>query len=130
VKLFQRLPRREVLVIAGAALAAFAVTLAIMGAGVRARSQRTQAEQRAESPRAQKPPVLSPEEMTLAAEDFLLPDLGVPPKEPAYIPYRPRLQRWNEQVAGAFWVPPRTIAADIIASINDRAMQQLFEKVP
>jgi hypothetical protein len=119
-----------VLVIAGAALAAFVITLAIMGAGARARSQRTQAVQREESSRAKKPPALAPEEMTLSAEDFLLPDLGVPAKEPAYVPYRPRLQRWNEQVAGAFWVPPRKIAADIVASINDRAMQRMFEKVP
>jgi hypothetical protein len=130
VKQFLRLPRREVLVIAGAAIVAFAVTLGIMGASVRARSLRARQEQSAEIARTRKQPMLAAEEMTLAPEDFLLPDLQLPVKEPAYIPYRPRLQRWNAQVAGAYWVAPRQIAIDIIAAINDQAMQRLLEKVP
>ena len=130
MKQFLRLPRREVLVVAGAAVVAFAITLGVMGAGVRAHSRGNQEAQRAEDARAQKPLALSAEEMTLSPEDFLLPDLHAPVKEQSYIPYRPRMQRWTAQVAGAYWVAPRQIALDIIASINDRAMQRLFEKVP
>jgi hypothetical protein len=130
VKQFPRLPRREVLLVAGAAVVAFAITLGIMGAGVRSRSRGTQDVQRAETAHAQKPPALKLEEMTLSPEDFLLPDLRPPLRESVYVPYRPRIQRWNAQVAGAYWVAPRQIAIDIIASINDQAMKRLFEKVP
>jgi hypothetical protein len=130
VKQFLRLPRREVLVIASAAIVAFAVTLGIMGASVRGRSLRAREEQRAEQARARRPPALAEEEMTLSPEDFLLPDLRAPQAEPVYVPYRPRVQRWNAQIAGAYWVAPRQIAIDIIAAINDQAMQRLLEKVP
>jgi hypothetical protein len=117
-------------VIAGVAIIAFAVTLGIMGARVRGRSFRAQEAQRAELARTQKQPALSSEEMTLAPEDFLLPDLRAPVQDLAYVPYRPRLQRWNAQVAGTYWVAPRQIAIDIIASINDQAMLRLVDKVP
>jgi hypothetical protein len=116
--------------IAGAAIVAFAVTLGIMGASVRGRSLRAREEQRAELARTRRQPALAAEEMTLSPEDFLLPDLKTTTPEPAYIPYRPHLRRWNAQMAGAYWISPRQIAVDIIASINDQAMQRLFEKVP
>ena len=130
MRLFQRLPRREVLIIAGAALVAFAVTLGIMGARVRTRADRVQQYQREETARAKKPPLLDPAEMTLAPEDFLLPEAPAPSRDTGYVPYRPRLVRWSPKAVSAYWVSPRQIAIDIIASINDQSMQRLFEKVP
>ena len=130
MKQFLRLPRREVLVIAGAAVLAFVITLAIMGAGAANRTRRIRAEQREEIARAQKPPALTAEELALTPEDFLLPDLQVPEQSFRYVPYRPQVQRWNAQMVRSYWIEPRQIAIDIIASINDQAMQQLFEKVP
>ena len=115
MKQFLRLPRREVLLVTGAAVVAFAITLGIMGASVRSRSRRTQEAQRTEAARSKKPPALSAEEMTPSPEDFLLPDLRPPLRESVYVPYRPRIQRWDAQVAGAYWVAPRQIAR--IASI-------------
>jgi hypothetical protein len=130
VRLFQRLPRREVLVIAGAALVAFAVTLGIMGARVKARSERVQQYQRQETVRKQKPPVLTPAETALSVDDFLLPESPAPAGGTGYVPYRPRLVRWSPQAVSAYWISPRQIAIDIIASINDQAVQRLLEKVP
>jgi hypothetical protein len=130
VKQFLRLPRREVLVIAGAAVLAFVITLAIMGAGAANRARRVRAEQREEMAHARKAPALTPEDLALAPEDFFLPDLRAPKQSFPYVPYRPRVQRWNAQMVRAYWIEPRQIAIDIIASINDQAMQRLFEKVP
>ena len=55
-------------------------------------------EQREEIARAQKPPALTAEELALTPEDFLLPDLRVPEQSFRYVPYRPRVQRWNAQM--------------------------------
>ena len=130
MRLFQRPPRREVLLIAGAAIVAFAVTLGILGARVRARSERVQQYQREETARSRKPPVLTPAEMTLSVDDFLLPQAPAPSRDTGFVPYRPRLVRWSPQAVSAYWIPPRQIAIDIIAAINDQAMQRLLEKVP
>jgi hypothetical protein len=130
VRLFQRLPRREVLVIAGAAIVAFAVTLGILGARVRGREDRVQQYQREEKARTQKPPVLTPAETTLSVDDFLLPESPAPSRGTGYVPYRPRLVRWSPQAVSAYWISPRQIAIDIIASINDQEVQRLLERVP
>jgi len=130
VRLFQRLPRREVLVIAGAAVVAFAVTLGILGAGVKGRADRAQQYQREETARNKKPPVLTPAETRLSADDFLLPESPAPARATGYVPFRPRMVRWSPQEVSAYWISPRKIAIDIIASINDQAMQRLLEKVP
>jgi hypothetical protein len=119
-----------VLAIAGAAVLAFVITLAIMGAGAAGRARRIQAERREEMTATQKRPVLSAEERALAPEDFFLPDLPVAEKSYHYVPYRPRVQRWNAPMVGSYWIEPRQIATDIVASINGQAMQRLFEKVP
>jgi len=130
VKQFLRLPRREVLIVAGAALLSFVITLSIVASGARGRLRSAEEAQRAEKGRAQKPPALSSEELSLTADDFLLPKLTPLGTSPTYTPFRPRLPRWSRHMVAAYWISPREIALEIIASINDANMQRLFEKVP
>ena len=130
MKQFLRLPRREVLMVAGVALLSFVITLAIVASSARGRVRRAEAAQRAELSRALKPPALSAEELSLTADDFLLPDLAPLEKTPTYTPFRPRLPQWSRQMVAAWWISPREIALEFIASVNDANMQRLFEKVP
>jgi hypothetical protein len=130
VKQFLRLPRREVLFVAGAALLSFVITLAIVASGTRGRLRNAEAAQRAEIARTRKAPALSSEELSLAAEDFLLPGLKTLDTSPTYTPFRPRLPRWSRQMVAAWWISPREIALEIVASINDTNMERLLEKVP
>jgi len=130
VKQFLRLPRREVIIVAGAALLSFVITLSIVASGARGRLRSAEAAQRAEIARMQEPPALSAEELSLTADDFLLPELTTLETSPTYTPFRPRLQRWSRQMVAAYWISPREIALEIIASINDANMQRLLEKVP
>ena len=130
MKQFLRLPRREVLIVAGAALLSFVITLSIVASGARGRQRSAEAAQRAELARGQKPPALSTEELLLTADDFLLPELRTLETSLTYTPFRPQLPRWSKQMVAAWWISPREIALEIIASINDANMQRLFEKVP
>ena len=130
MKQFLRLPRREVIIVAGAALLSFVITLSIVASGARGRLRSAEEAQRAEKGRAQKPPALSSEELSLTADDFLLPKLTPLGTSPTYTPFRPRLPRWSRHMVAAYWISPREIALEIIASINDANMQRLFEKVP
>ncbi len=126
---FRRLPRPEILIIAGAGLAAFVITLTVLavrtGADVRARAAALIREQEA----ARGGPALSAQELALSPDDFLLPDRPAP-REPAYVPWRPRTPVWTREMIDRYWLPPRQIATDILGSVNDQSMQRLFEKVP
>jgi len=125
-----RLPRREILIIAGLAVVAFVITLSVLASQTAAdtRSRATAALQ--ELQKAQKAPPLTSEELALAPEDFLLPSTAVEPRVQGYVPWRPRTSRWTKEMVDAYWVPPRQVAAEIVATINDQAMERLFEKVP
>jgi hypothetical protein len=130
VKPFIRLPRTEILIIAGAALVAFVITLAVVTSGSGARAGRAAAEAAAERLQNKKPPALSAEELALSPEDFMLPSMEPVERSLEYVPFRPRLQRWSPALVDRFWIAPRDIATEIVGSINDQNMQQLFQKVP
>lgn len=129
MKQFPRLPRREVLIIAGASVLAFIVTLAVMSSSGGARTRRLVAEERQALERTQKPPALAPEELALTPEDFLLPLPQSPEKTPHYVPFRPQLKRWSAEAVGKYWIPPRQITLELLQAANDQNMRRLFEKV-
>ncbi len=124
-----RLPRREILFIAGASVLAFIITLSVVSSSGGARTRRLVADERKALEQAQKPPALSSEELTLAPEDFLLPLPQSPERTPHYVPFRPRPMRWSGEMVGRYWIPPRQITLDLLQAANDRNMRRLFEKV-
>jgi type II secretory pathway pseudopilin PulG len=133
LKQLLRLPRAEVLAVAGAAVLALVISLAVIvsaaeGRARRAAAQAAQAAQ--EAARTKKKPVLTMEELALGAEDFILPPLDRPEKKLEYMPFRPRLKRWSAELAAKYWVAPRDVAAEVVRAINDRRMQRLFQDVP
>ena len=130
LKQLLRLPRAEVLAVAGAALLAFVITLAIVASAAAGRSRRAAAQAAEESAREKKKPLLTMEELALGAEDFILPPLDRPEAKMEYVPFRPRLKRWSAGMASKYWVAPRDIAAEIVETINDQNMQRLFQEVP
>jgi hypothetical protein len=129
VKRFLRLPRVEVLIIAGVSLLAFFITLAVISSAGSSRTRRLAAEQRQELARAQKPTVFAPEDPSLSPEDFLLPLPRAAEKAPRYVPYRPRLSQWSKEAVGRYWVPPRQITLELLQAANDQNMRRLLEKV-
>ncbi len=97
-------------------------------AGARARAASAASLQ--ELRRTARQPLLSPDELSITPEDYMIPDLTPAPTSPQYTPYRPRLQKWNQELVQKYWVDPREIAKEIVGSINDRNMDQLFQNVP
>jgi hypothetical protein len=130
VKLSLRLPRREVLIIAGVALLAFVVTLAILSSSAGSRSARRAREARQELERNHPQPVLSAADLELAPDDFLLPPAPSVDTGLSYVPFRPRLERWSAEMVGKYWIPPRDIAIDVLVSVNDENMRRLLQDVP
>lgn len=129
MKQFLRLPRREVLIIAGATVLAFIITLAVISSSEGARSRRLVAEERQALERTQKPPALASDELALTPEDFLLPLPQSPEKTPHYVPFRLRLTQWSAEAVGKYWIPPRQITLELLQAANDQNMRRLFEKV-
>ena len=80
--------------------------------------------------RGAKQPVLSADELEITPEDYMIPDLAPARKPQQFTPYRPRLQRWSQELVQKYWVDPREIMKEIVGSINDRNMEQLFQNVP
>jgi hypothetical protein len=121
-----RLPRREVLGIVALAALTFAVTLAVMlsrtGADTRARAEQARRDQEKNTTA----PPLSQAELALSPGDFLLPSAPSAPTT-SYIPWRPRAQRWTADMVAPFWVDPKVVAAEILAAVNDRAVEGLFD---
>ena len=130
LKQLLRLPRAEVLAIAGIALLAFVIALAVLSSAAAGRSRRAAAQTEEESARAKKKPLLTMEELALGAEDFILPPLDRPEPRLEYVPFRPRLKRWSADLAAKYWVAPRDVATEIVQTINDQNMQRLFQDVP
>jgi hypothetical protein len=113
----------------GAGLLAFIVTLAVVASASAARSRQAAAEMLREMQAEKKPPALGAEEISVTADDFMLPPLAPIEKRQAYAPYRSRLQRWSPELVQKYWVPPRAVATEIIEAINDRNMERLFQDV-
>lgn len=130
MKWFQRLPRREVLIVAALTLAAFVTTLAVLESRAGSRARRQAADQRQELARTQKTPALSAEELALTQDDFLVPEMQIIDTAPRYEPFRPRLTRWSPQIVEKYWIAPRDIAVEILGSVNDSDIRHLFEAVP
>ncbi len=126
----RRLPRREVLAIAGLALVTFVITLSVLaaraGADIRGRAAAALKEQQ----KTLQAPPLTPQELSLAADDFMLDPTPSAPSEQGYIPWRPRTERWTQEMINQYWVDPRQVAVDIVSAVNDQSMETLFEKVP
>ena len=129
MKQFLRLPRVEVLIIAGVSLFAFIITIAVISSAGSSRARRMATEVRQELARAQKPPVFAPEDLSLSPEDFLLPLPRAEEKAPRYVPFRPRLSQWSKETVDRYWVPPRQITLELLQAANDQNMRRLLEKV-
>jgi hypothetical protein len=125
-----RLPRYEILIVAGVALLAFIITLSVMASSVGARSRRRAQEARQELERPRTPPVLSADDLALTPDDFLLPQAPSMNTDIPYVPFRPRLDRWPAEIAGKYWIPPRDIAIDVLRAVNDENMKRLLQGVP
>ncbi len=106
------------------------ITLSVLASSAAARSRRASAQAREETRRAKQPPAFTAEDLALGAEDFLLPSLESPVLQPRYAPFRPRQSRWSAEQAAKYWVSPREIATEMVESMNDRAIQRLFQDVP
>ncbi len=130
MKLSLRLPRREILIIAGAALLAFIVTLVIMASSTGSRARRRALEARQELERTRTQPALTAEDLELTADDFLLPRAPAVGTALSYVPYRPRLERWSAEMAARYWIPPREVVIDVLRKINDENMKRLLQEVP
>jgi hypothetical protein len=128
VKQFPRLPRAEILVITGVSVLAFVITLAVVSSSSGARTRRLAGEERQALARTQKPPALTPDELALTPEDFMLPPPPPAEKTPRYVPFRPRQAQWSPETVKKYWIPPRQVILDILQAANDQNMQRLFEK--
>jgi len=119
-------PRREVLIIAAAGVASAVITLIVLTVSFNARERRA-AELTKAAPVGAQAASQAPDKLSI--DDFILPT--VPPADslPDYYPFRPRFHRWSRENVERFWVSPRQIAIDTIATINDRNMESVFEKV-
>ena len=129
MKQFPPLPRAEILVIAGACVLAFIITLAIVSSSGGARTRRLVVEERQALAHTQKPPALSSDELALTPEDFMLPLPQPTEKTPRYVPFRPQQTQWSAETVGKYWIPPRQITLEILQAVNDQNMRLLFEKV-
>jgi hypothetical protein len=129
VKLPKRLPRPEILIIVGAVFVAFVITLTVLtsqaGARTRAAASATQ-----EASRAAKKPLLSADELEIVPEDYMIPEFASVPTPQQYVPFRPRRDRWDQELIQKYWVDPREIAKEVVGSVNDRNMEQLFQRIP
>jgi hypothetical protein len=130
-RLSPRLPRTEVLVIIGVCLVAFVVTLVVMTSSVGARARRAAeaAREEAQEDMAREKPLVDTDDISVTAEDFLLPTFTPAPVHPAYVPYRTPTAKWSREMVEKYWVPPRSIALEIVQSMNDRAVERLFQDV-
>jgi hypothetical protein len=125
-----RLPRYEILIVAGVALLAFIITLSVMASSVGARARRRAQEARQELERPRTPPILSADDLALTPDDFLLPQAPSMSTDIPYVPFRPRLEKWSAEIAGKYWISPRDIAIDILRAVNDENMKRLLQDVP
>ncbi len=129
MKPLPRLPRAEILAIAGACVIAFIVTLAVVSSSSGARIRRLAAEEHQSIARTQKPAALSPDELALTPEDFMLPQPQPTEKTPRYVPFRPPQTYWSAETVEKYWIPPRKVIIEALQAANDLNMRRLFESV-
>lgn len=115
-------------VIAGIALLAFVITLVVAISG--ARSKRSAQETPRDTVPRISATVLRPDDLGITADDFLLPSIAPVDLAEHYAPFRQRLTKWSPALIARYWIPPRQIATEIISSLNDQNMRELFQKVP
>jgi len=108
---------------------AFVITLAVVSSSGGARTRRLVAEERQGLAHTQKPSALTPDELALTPEDFILPLQEPAEKPPRYVPFRPQQAQWSAETVKKYWVPPRQVTLDILQAANDQNMRRLFEKV-
>jgi hypothetical protein len=118
-----------VLIIAAACVLAFVITLSVLASSSAARARKAAAEAQ-QSRRARAPAALTAEDLALGTDDFLLPSTEPPVLQPSYAPFRPRSARWSAEQVAKYWVAPRRIATEMVQSMNDQAVQRLFQDVP
>jgi len=61
--------------------------------------------------------------------DFVISDPVASGAGDEYAPYRDRLQRWDRDQVGRFWIPIEEIARDILKEESDRAIKELLSSV-
>lgn len=118
--------RPEVLIIAAAGVASAVITLIVLTVSFNSREHRA-VELAKEPPGSGQATSRAADE--LSVDDFIFPTLPPADSMPDYYPFRPRLHRWSREDVEKYWVSPRQIAIDTIATINDRNMESMFEKV-
>jgi hypothetical protein len=118
------------MVIAGIALLAFVITLVVSVSVSGAKARRAAQEiPRDAVPRASSG-ALSPDDLGITADDFLLPGIAPVDLDEHYTPFRQRLTKWSPALIARYWIPPRQIATEIISSLNDQNLRELFQRVP
>jgi len=129
-RLHVRWPRFEVVLIVGVALVAFVITLVAVASASGARAKKAAQVAPPETVSRASAAALRPEDLGISADDFMLPTVAAIDGAEHYEPFRPRLQKWSPALIARYWIPPRQIATEIVSSLNDQNMRQLFEKVP
>jgi hypothetical protein len=118
--------RREVLFITATAFLSVVVTLIVLTVSSNTRERRAAAE----VPQKQGEVAVSGGEGALSVDDFLLPAAPQAEQPPAYYAFRLPVLKWTRENVDKFWVAPRDIAGETIGTINDRNMENMFEKIP
>jgi hypothetical protein len=115
--------------IAGLAVVTFVITLSVLaaktGADIRGRAAAALKEQQ----KSLQAPPITQAELSLQADDFILAPSTSEPAQ-GYIAWRPKTERWTQEMINQYWVDPRQVAVDIVSAVDDQAMETLFEKVP
>jgi hypothetical protein len=116
--------------IAGVALLAFVITLVVLATASGARARKAAQDRLSEAVAPAPAPGLHPEDLGITVDDFLLPKVTAIDTTEHYVPFRQRLTQWTPELIAKYWISPRQIATEIVASLNDQNMRRLFEKVP
>ena len=127
------LPRREILLIALAAVASIVITLIVLTVSFNARERRISAQSAPRPSGVAAGKAAGTDQVSamdqISADDFFLPAAPAPGSSPDFYSFRPRILQWSRENVGKFWVSPRQIAADAIGALSDRSMEGLFQKV-
>ena len=113
------MPDTRRLIIVGASAFVFSVALTILILGVSGRRGQSSD---VETPLAMEPGKLSP-------SDFVLPQQGSADVADDFVPYRDRLQRWEEDQVQRYWVDVEEIVREILEEESDRAIEALLNTV-
>ena len=116
--------------VAGVALLAFVITLIVLASAAGARARKQARDLLTETAPSIASPALHPEDFGITADDYLRPSVAAVDTALQYVPFRPRMSRWTPELISKYWISPRQIATEIVASLNDQNIRRLFESVP